>query len=693
MESKRIILHPILPALSNPEIYFFWEDKPCLARENEIIASALIANGVFVFGHHPKDGSPQSIYCANGQCSQCMVIADGIPVKSCMEIIRSGMHLFPLNHLPTLPLHQTLGSFEQISSQTVDVLIIGGGPAGLSAAIELGKLGISAILVDDKKKLGGKLVLQTHRFFGSVENGYAGTRGIEIASKLEYELSQYQSISIWRNSTALAVFSDQVVGILKNGKEYTLVKPRVLLSAAGAREKSLLFKGNALPGVMGAGAFQTLVNRDQVRVSESLFIVGGGNVGLIAGYHALQAGIQVAGLVEVMPECGGYQVHKDKLARLGVPIHTSHTILSANGQDRVESVTIASIDQQFRPILGTEKTICCDSVLIAVGLDPVNEFHQKALEFGLKSFSAGDAEEIAEASAAMITGKIRGREIARFLGFSSLEIPSDWEQTAEILKSRPGQKFDEEISDTVSGVVPIIHCTQEIPCDPCSRLCEEDLIRIAMEDIREIPRYLGGEGDCKGCFKCLIGCPGLAITIVDYRKNKDFPRVSIPLEFGENTIRAGDSVEVVNTQGNLLGSFPVAAIRGGKATKGTWILQVEVPSDIARSVAGVLIHGYPSMDISSAFSHEVENETIVCRCERVTAREIRDLIHTGKTDVNEIKAICRVGMGACGGKTCFSLINRIFKEEGVPLENLTSSTLRPLFIEVPLSRFAGLQND
>ncbi len=693
MVSNRITRHPILPPLPDPEVKFFWEDRTCLARGNETISSALIANGIFVFGHHPKDGSPQSIFCANGQCSQCMVIADGIPVKSCMEVVRPGLHVSPLNHLPSIPHLRSSFSAQQISTQFIDVLIIGGGPAGLSAAIELGKQNISVILVDDKQSLGGKLVLQTHRFFGSVENVYAGTRGIEIARNLENEVSQFQSISIWRNSTALAVFSDQKVGILKNSKEYTLIKPKVLLSSAGAREKSLLFKGNTLPGVMGAGAFQTLVNRDQVKVSDRLFIVGGGNVGLIAGYHALQAGIQVAGLVEAMPECGGYQVHKDKLARLGVPIYTSHTILSANGENQVESVTIACVDKQFKPIPATEKTILCDAILIAVGLDPVNEFHLRAIEFGLKSFAAGDSEEIAEASAAMITGKIRGREIAQFLGFTSLVIPADWEKTADILKSRPGQKHDEEINDSESGVVPIIHCTQEIPCDPCSRLCEQDLIRIALEDIREIPRFIGSEGACKGCFKCLIGCPGLAITIVDYRKNKDLPRVSIPLEFGENTIKVDDSVEVVNTQGDPLGTFPVVAVRGGNATKGTWILQVEAPKEIARSIAGVLIQGYPSIDMINPYSQKLENETIVCRCERVTAGEIRDLVRSGKTDVNEIKAICRAGMGACGGKTCFALINRIFKEEGVSLENITTSTFRPLFIEVPLSRFAGWKND
>jgi ferredoxin len=454
-----------------------------------------------------------------------------------------------------------------------------------------------------------------------------------------------------------------------------------------------MFMGNTLPGVMGAGAFQTIVNRDLVKISERLFIIGGGNVGLIAGYHAIQAGIVVTGLAEALPQCGGYLVHRDKLARFGVPIFTSHTILAANGRDRVESVTIAKVDSGFSPIPGTEKTIECDAVLIAVGLEPVNEFFAKAGEFGMEAYAAGDAEEIAEASAAMITGKIRGMEIARRLGTTELEVPGEWLKSAEILKSKPGRKIDEIHGTNEIGVVPVIHCTQEIPCDPCSRLCQQELIRIAQDDIREIPQFIGSEGSCKGCFKCLVGCPGLAITLVDYRKNSDNPLVSIPLEFGEDSVNNGELVILVNTTGTVLGSFPVHRILGGKSLKGTWILQVNVPKSIAQRVAGVILNGISSVSEFHPFDQAVENETIVCRCERVSAGEIRDLIRKGYTDVNEIKAICRAGMGACGGKTCLSLINRIFREEGISSEIITESTVRPLFVEIPLSRFAGYKDD
>lgn len=132
---------------------------------------------------------------------------------------------------------------------------------------------------------------------------------------------------------------------------------------------------------------------------------------MIAGYHALQADIDVVGLAEALPECGGYKVHKDKLVRMGVPIYTSHTVLSANGNENVESVTIAKVNDHFQPIPGTEQTFECDSLLIAVGLDPVDELYQKAKEFGLPAFIAGDAEEIAEASAAIFQEKSKATKL------------------------------------------------------------------------------------------------------------------------------------------------------------------------------------------------------------------------------------------------------------------------------------------
>ena len=116
-------------------------------------------------------------------------------------------------------------------------------------------------------------------------------------------------------TTAVGAFNDRMVG-LNSGDRYFVVKPDAVLVACGAREKTLAFPGCDLPGVYGAGAFQTLLNRDMIRPTERLFIVGGGNVGLITAYHAIQAGIKVIGLAETKAEtCDVSQIITDYLAR------------------------------------------------------------------------------------------------------------------------------------------------------------------------------------------------------------------------------------------------------------------------------------------------------------------------------------------------------------------------------------------
>jgi len=687
---RRILDHPVLAVPDRPSIPFLWGGRRLEAREGECIATALIANGVHVFGHHERDGSPQGIFCANGQCAQCMVIADGLAVKACMEPVRAGMEVRPLDAAPELPPVATVPAFHEIAEREVDCLVVGGGPAGLAAAVELGRAGASVLLVDDKDRLGGKLVLQTHKFFGSVDEVHAGTRGIDIARLLAAEVERHPGVECWLNSTAVAVFSDHKVGIVRRGRAYVLVKPRTLLVAAGARERSLAFPGNTLPGVYGAGAFQTLVNRDLVRPAERLFIVGGGNVGLIAGYHALQAGIEVVGLVEALPECGGYKVHKDKLVRMGVPIHTRHTVLSANGVDHVESVTIGALGPDGAVMPGSERSFACDTLLIAVGLNSCDEFLHKARAFGMPAFAAGDAAEIAEASAAIFSGKIEGVSIARALGLEAPEIPDEWARIERILKSKPGPAEASPPPERREGVAVVFHCEQEIPCDPCTSVCPQQAISTG-EDLLGRPRFIGDEIGvaCNGCTKCVTICPGLAITLVDYRKDSAFPTVSLAHEFGRDDVRAGDLVTVLDTEGVALGQAEVAKVASGSKMDHTVLLRIKAPAAIAPRIAGVQVQ---SADVGQPLERWVQrlsDDTIVCRCERVSAGEIRALIRAGMRDVNEIKAVSRAGMGACGAKTCGGLVDQLFRQEGVAADRVTRNVERPLFVEVPLGVFCG----
>lgn len=686
----RLKSHPILPIEERTEVSFTFNGKSIKAYEGEVITSALFANGIRVFGHHARDNGAQGIFCANGQCSQCLVLVDGIPVKGCMTSVREGMKVESVEGIPSLPETDSVPGFKEIPQLETEVLVIGGGPAGINAAIELGRIGVDVLLVDDKKELGGKLTLQTHTFFGSREDCYAGVRGIKIAEILEEELEKYPSVKVMLETSAVGAFYDKKVGLVR-GDDYYLVKPKVALVACGAREKSLAFEGCDLPGVYGAGAFQTLLNRDLVKPTEKLFIVGGGNVGLIAGYHAIQAGIKVVGLVEAMPKCGGYKVHLDKLKRLGVPVMTSHTVVKAHGTEQLEGISIARLDKDFKPIAGTEKYYEVDTLLIAVGLTPVNELYDKLNEFGIETYAAGDSEEISEASAAIFSGKITGRRIAKSLGYE-VDIPREWESTAEVLRSKPGKQYPLEVKNLDMEAYPIIRCIEEIPCNPCTEVCPYDSIRIPDGSIMGLPVF---EGKCVACMKCVGVCPGLAITLMRprYDEKKGTSLVTVPYELDLEYVEAQAEVTTVDMEGRTVGKGTIVSVKNSPSRDRRKLVSIEVPYEQAHEVAGFVVQTIDEPKEAEAVAELIPDDTIICRCERITAGEIREQIRLGVRDMNVLKATLRTGMGACGGKTCTPLILKLYQQEGIDLSEVTLPTNRPFVAEVPLSTFAGVKEE
>ena len=678
---NRIHRHPILEIPENrKKVRFFFKGKEFTGFEGEAVSSALIANGIHIFNIHSRGDTPQGLFCANGQCSHCTLIINGFPLKSCVTPLRENMEIFPLIHLPEIPKDDSPLENHQKLIEECDVLVIGGGPSGMTAAIELAKLDFSVILVDDKDQLGGKLLLQTHKFFGSIEDCYAGTRGIDIAQILDKKQEQYKNIGIYTNSSVVGIFKDQKAGIFVDNRRYVIINFKGLVISPGAREKSLIFPGNNLPGVYGAGAFQTLVNRDLIHASDRVFIIGSGNVGLIAAYHALQAGIQAVGICDILDNVSGYKVHADKIQRMGVPLYLNHTILSAEGDGKVEKITIAKVDKQYQPILDTAKTFEVDTLLIAVGLTPVDEFYDMAVDFGFTVVKAGDASEIAEASSAMFGGRIAGLEMAKLLG-KEIQIDPEWNKKAEILKSKPGNIFPPATVKLNESFQPIIRCDEEIPCNPCTSVCPVNAIQLEekLGTIMDIPRYLNG---CTGCGLCVLICPGLAITLA--RKLDDSSaEVILPHEYLPD-FKIGDRIPVMNQTGKYLEDAEVIKIRFNKKYK-THLVHVKSSLINGPKVSGIRVQSPKVTEPVSepSFNYMPENG-IVCHCEMVTVQELIDYIKEHNIrDVNQLKQ-ARVGMGACGGKNCSVLLPRVFQMAGVSWDEVTSGSKRPLSVEVPM---------
>jgi len=316
-----------------------------------------------------------------------------------------------------------------------DVLVIGAGPAGLSAAVAAGQYGADVLVLERGYQPGGQLVKQTHMFFGS-EKQYASYRGFDIADILLKEMHTLPNVRMQLNTTALAAYDDGVWTAETDGK-YIKIKPKTVVVAAGASEKSLLFSGNDLPGVYGAGAVQTLMNQYGVKPAKRVLMLGAGNIGLIVSYQLLQAGVEVVAIVEGSPTIGGYLVHASKLRRMGVPILTSHTVKIAHGEDHLESVTTWAVDSKWQGIAGTEVTWPVDTLCISVGLPPLSEllwqagcemvfvpelggyvpYRDRYMSTSIKGvFAAGDSAGVEEASSAMVGGQLAGLSAAKYLG-------------------------------------------------------------------------------------------------------------------------------------------------------------------------------------------------------------------------------------------------------------------------------------
>lgn len=346
-----------------------------------------------------------------------------------------------------------------------DLVIVGGGPSGLSAARIALEAGLSVTIIERANVLGGQLIKQTHKFFGSKEE-YAKTRGIDIATILINDLEEFsEQLEILTEATVVGMYRDYVLTVYQ-GHRYLKYKAKSIIIATGASEKVLAFENNDLPGIYGAGAVQTLMNLYGVLPGQEVVMVGSGNIGLIVSYQMIQAGVKVKALLEASDHIGGYLVHASKLVRLGVPILTKTTVKRAIGNEKLEQIETIQLDDKWNYIDGTEEIIDCDALCISVGLTPLhqllsmanvdmiyvnelgglipkkNENYETSMPL---VYACGDVTGIEEASSAMVEGKIAGLMASRDLGhihpnFGHLE--NEFKHQLENLRQGPfGEKI------------------------------------------------------------------------------------------------------------------------------------------------------------------------------------------------------------------------------------------------------------
>ena len=272
-----------------------------------------------------------------------------------------------------------------------DLIIIGGGPAGMSAAVAAYENGIKDILIIERdENLGGILQQCIHNGFGLHKFGEELT-GPEYAWKYEEKVREL-GIPFKLNTMVLDVSPDKVVTATNSEEGIFQIQAKAVILAMGCRERSkgaLNIAGSRPAGIYSAGTAQKYVNMKGYMPGKNVVILGSGDIGLIMARRMTLEGANVKAVCELMPYSGGLARNIEQcLNDFNIPLKLSHTVVEIHGKERVEGVTIAKVDENRRPVMETKEYIPCDTLLLSVGLIPENEL-SKCAGVDLSSITSG----------------------------------------------------------------------------------------------------------------------------------------------------------------------------------------------------------------------------------------------------------------------------------------------------------------
>ncbi len=275
----------------------------------------------------------------------------------------------------------------------VDIAVIGGGAAGLSAALEASKSNLKILIIERELELGGILNQCIHTGFG-LEVFHEELTGPEYAARF-IDLLRDKNITVMLHTTVVDIVKNEDFEIktssLKNGLK--IIEARAVILSSGCYERTrgaLMIPGERPKGIMSAGTAQRYLNIDGYLVGKDVFILGSGDIGLIMARRMTLEGAKVHGVAEIMSHSNGLNRNIAQcLEDFDIPLYLSHTVTDIKGTNSLEEITISEVDQDYKPIIGTEKVFKVDTLLLSVGLIPdIQLFESLSIETSKMTKSA-----------------------------------------------------------------------------------------------------------------------------------------------------------------------------------------------------------------------------------------------------------------------------------------------------------------